>query len=93
MTKDRILKAVYIIIAITVITFLFIADNGVLKFLSLKSEISQLDKKIEDTKSQINRLSSEIDSLENSDVKIEQVARDKYRMKYEDEIPVRINKQ
>ena len=92
MTKDRILKIVYVVIALSVITLLFINDNGVIKFLNLKNEINQLDEKIETTKSQIEKLHSEIDSLENSDVKIEQVARDKYRMKYEDEIPVRINK-
>ncbi len=92
MTKDRILKIVYVVIALSVITLLFINDNGVIKFLNLKNEINQLDEKIEATKSQIEKLNSEIDSLENSDVKIEQVARDKYRMKYEDEIPVRINK-
>ena len=93
MTKDRILKIVYVVIALSVITLLFINDNGVIKFLNLKNEINQLDEKIETTKFQIEKLNSEIDSLENSDVKIEQVARDKYRMKYEDEIPVRINKQ
>ena len=93
MTKDRILKIVYIIIAIAVITLLFINDNGVIKFLNLKNEISQLDEKIETTKLQIGKLNSEIDSLKNSDIKIEQVARDKYHMKYKNEIPVRINKQ
>ncbi len=93
MTKDKILKIIYILIAIVVITLLFINDNGVIKFLNLKNEISQLDKKIETTKSQIEKLNAEIDSLKNSDFKIEQVARDKYRMKYPDEIPVRINKQ
>ncbi len=93
MKKDKILKIVYVIIAISIITLLIINDNGVIKFLNLKNEIVQLDKKIATTKLQIKKLNSEIDSLKNSDVKIEQVARDRYRMKYEDEIPVRINKQ
>ncbi len=93
MKKDKILKIIYVIIAISAITLLFINDNGVIKFLNLKNEIVQLDKKITTTKLQIKKLNSEIDSLKNSDVKVEQVARDRYRMKYEDEIPVRINKQ
>ncbi|MDA3860596.1 MAG: septum formation initiator family protein [Melioribacteraceae bacterium] len=93
MTKDKTLKIVYIIFAIIAITLLFVNDNGVIKYFSLKTEIKELNEKIESTKFQIEKLNSEIDSLENSDVKIEQVARDRYRMKYEDEIPVRINKQ
>ena len=93
MTKERILKIIYLIILLTIIVLLFINDNGVLKYLSLKQEIKTLDEKIENTKSQISKLNLEIDSLKSSDVKIEQVARNKYRMKYEDEIPVKINKQ
>lgn len=93
MTKERILKIVYLILAIIVITLLFINDNGVIKYFNLKTEINQLDRKIENTKGQIEKLNLEIDSLQNSDVKIEQIAREKYRMKFKDEVPVRINKQ
>ena len=93
MTKIKILKIVYIIFTLILVTFLFINDNGVIKYFNLKTEIKELNLKIESTKSQINKLNSEIDSLQNSDMKIEQVARDKYRMKYPDEVPVRINKQ
>jgi len=93
MTKNKILKIVYIIAALIIITLLFINDNGVVKYFSLKEEIRELGEDIKSAKLQIEKLSAEIDSLENSDVKIEQVARDKYRMKFDDEIPVRINKQ
>ena len=93
MTKNRILKISYIIFALIIITLLFINDNGVIKYFTLKKEIKELDSNISSSKLQIEKLSAEIDSLKNSDVKIEQVARDKYRMKFDDEIPVRINKQ
>ena len=93
MTKNKILKIGYIIFALIIITLLFINDNGVVKYFTLKKEITELDSNISRSKLQIEKLSAEIDSLKNSDVKIEQVARDKYRMKFDDEIPVRINKQ
>ena len=93
MTKNKILKIGYIIFALIIITLLFINDNGVIKYFTLKKEIKELDSTISSSKVQIEKLSAEIDSLKNSDVKIEQVARDKYRMKFDDEIPVRINKQ
>ncbi len=93
MNKNKILKIIYIIIALFIITLLFINDNGVIKYFTLKKEITELDRKISNSKQQIEMLIAEIDSLKNSDVKIEQVARDKYRMKFDNEIPVRINKQ
>lgn len=93
MTKNRILKIIYIIFALIIIILLFINDNGVIKYFALKEEIKELDSNISSSKFQIEKLNAEIDSLKNSDVKIEQVARDKYRMKFEEEIPVRINKQ
>jgi cell division protein FtsB len=92
MTKNKISKIIYLILALIIITFLFISENGVIKYFNLKSEIKELGEKIDSSKVQSERLGKEIDSLRNSDIKIEQVARDKYRMKFEDEIPVRINK-
>jgi len=92
MTKNKIFKIIYLILALVIITFLFISENGIIKYFNLKSEIKELSEKINSSKAQSERLDKEIDSLRDSDIKIEQVARDKYRMKFEDEIPVRINK-
>jgi len=93
MTKNKVLKIIYIIAALIIITLLFINDSGVIKYFTLKKEIIELDRNIINSELQIEKLSAEIDSLKNVDAKIEQVARDKYRMKNVDEIPVRINKQ
>ncbi len=93
MTKNKILKIIYIVLALIIITLLFINDNGVIKYFTLKNEIQELNVEINNSRLQIDKLSAEIDSLKNSDVKIEQVARDKYRMKFDNEVPIRINKQ
>ena len=93
MTKERGIKIVYLIILLLLVTFLFVNKDGLLKYFNLKTELLEMDQKIEITKSKIEKLNLEIDSLQNSDVKIEKVARDRYRMKYENEVPVRINKE
>ncbi len=67
------------------VIFLLFNENGILKFIELKSDIEKLDGEISSAEVNLNKLSSEIDSLKNSEVKIEQVAREKYLMKREDE--------
>ena len=93
MTKSKIFKIIYVILALSIITLLLISENGIIKYINLKNEVKELKVAIDSSKIQAERLSKEIDSLENSDVKVEKVAREKYRMKFEGEIPVRINKQ
>ncbi|PIQ08700.1 MAG: hypothetical protein COW71_10245 [Ignavibacteriales bacterium CG18_big_fil_WC_8_21_14_2_50_31_20] len=91
MTIQKVLKIVYAIFILLILVFLFINDNGFIKYFNLKKEITELEQRINNAQLHIDKLNSEIDSLQNSDYKIEQVARDKYRMKYESEIPVKIN--
>ena len=91
MTIQKVLKIVYAIFILLILVFLFNNDNGFIKYFNLKKEITELEQRINNAQLHIDKLNSEIDSLQNSDYKIEQVARDKYRMKYESEIPVKIN--
>jgi len=91
MTIQKVLKIVYAIFILLILVFLFINDNGFIKYFNLKKEITELEQRINNAQLHIDKLNSEIDSLQNNDYKIEQVARDKYRMKYESEIPVKIN--
>ena len=46
--------------------------------------------KIDQANTEIELLDLQIDSLKNSTVKIEKVAREKYRMKYDYEIPIKV---
>ena len=91
MIIQKVLKIVYVIFVLIILVLLLINDNGFIKYLNLKKEITELEQRINNAQLHIDKLNSEIDSLQNSDYKIEQVARDKYRMKYESEIPVKIN--
>ncbi len=93
MKNNRIQKISYVLVAIVIIAILLINDNGVIKYFKLKNDVNHLNETIETTKKEIKELKLEIDSLKTSDSKIEKVAREKYRMKYENETPVEINEQ
>jgi cell division protein FtsB len=93
MNKERSIKLIYVLIIVIILVLLVFNDNGVMQYLNLKNEVNNLEEKIKSTQLQIEKLNLEIDSLQNSDFKIEQVARNKYRMKFENEIPIKINKQ
>ncbi len=93
MNKEKGLKLVYLLFIVIILVLLIFNNNGFMQYLNLKNEVSNLDEKIKSTQLQIEKLNLEIDSLQNSDFKIEQVARNKYRMKFENEIPIKINKQ
>ena len=85
LTKPKILFAIYFLFIILLIVFLFFNDSGVIKYMSLKNKVEDLNTEIQETEKQIKDLEMEIDSLQNSDAKIEQVAREKYNMQRADE--------
>ena len=85
LTKRKILLVAYFLFIILLMVFLFFNDSGVLKYVSVKNKIDNIDSEIKKTETKINDLDMEIDSLQNSNVKIEQVAREKYNMQRADE--------
>ncbi len=70
--------------------FLLFNNNGLVKYFRLNSDLDDLQMKIEQANAEIELLDLQIDSLKNSTVKIEKVAREKYRMKYDYEIPIKV---
>lgn len=68
------------VLFLAVFAFLFFNENGILKYIKLRNEISNLEKEINKTEEKLKQLQTEIDSLQKSDYKIEQVAREKYNM-------------
>ena len=59
-------------------------------YIELKSQLKNLDHEIKNSEEQLNALRAEIDSLKNSKVKIEKVARERYHMMLPDERVLRI---
>lgn len=90
MVKKQFSKIVYLIAIVLMISFLLFNNNGLVKYFKLNNELDDLRMKIELANAEIELLDLQIDSLKNSTVKIEKVAREKYRMKYDYEIPIKI---
>lgn len=86
----RILVAVIILVAIS---FLFLNEKGILKYLKLNNEISEIDNKIQKVENQKKQIEKEIDSLQFNDEKIEDVARKKYGMKRKGEKVIEVSEE
>lgn len=79
--STKLLIRIFIMILIlSAISFLILNENGVLKYLRMKSELRQLNEEISAAEDRLKALNTEIDSLKTSRVKIEKVAREKFDM-------------
>ncbi len=92
MVKNRnrkILKIVFIVVISVSAAFFFFNKFGILKYYSLIAQKQELEFKLEEVNSQNDLLKMQIDSLKNSDIKIEKVAREKYNMKRKGETVIK----
>jgi cell division protein FtsB len=80
MKKELLRNIILISISLILAFFLFFNEYGLLKYFKLKKELSDLSSQINDIESDLQNLRSEIDSLNNSNFKIEKVAREQFRM-------------
>jgi cell division protein FtsB len=78
------------LIIISVVIYAIVADKGLLTRLKFQREKTKLEKQLIDEKKKQDTLRKEIDSLNNSDEKIERVAREKYGMTKEGEVIYKI---
>ncbi|NOX18002.1 MAG: septum formation initiator family protein [Chlorobi bacterium] len=65
-------------------------NRGLLKYISLKKEYTALQEQVKKADEKNKSLRAEIDSLKTSDVKIEQVAREKYDMHFPSETGIKV---
>ncbi len=71
--------------------FLFFNEQGVVKYLKLKNEVSELDSQIKKVEAENKQLEGEIDSLKKKiPAKIEKTAREKYDMQREGEKVIKV---
>ena len=84
MAKQRSRKLIFGIIAVIFfagILFLLFNEYGIVKYIRLNNQVSELNSKISEVEKENKQLQAEIDSLENKiPAKIEKVAREKYNM-------------
>ena len=89
--KSKLLfRLLFLLITLVLLAYLFFNENGIVKYIELKSQLKNLDHEIKNSEEQLNALRAEIDSLKNSKVKIEKVARERYHMMLPDERVLRI---
>ena len=73
------------------LAYLFFNDAGILKYMSLKSRIKQVQSQIDSVKQDNQRLEAEIDSLKRKiPAKIERTAREKYNMIRKGETSIKV---
>ncbi|HEY6437071.1 MAG TPA: septum formation initiator family protein [Ignavibacteriaceae bacterium] len=93
MSKGKRKYVSYLFIAIIIIGVLYFLFNerGFVKYMGLKNRVDSIQVELETVKLENERLKNEIDSLQKKvPSKMEQVAREKYNMKREDEIKIEV---
>jgi cell division protein FtsB len=80
----------YVIFFIAAFVFFIFNDYGIIRYISISEDISQVKSEIQSTDRQIEEMNSKIDSLRNSEKMIEKIAREKYNMYKEGERPISI---
>lgn len=92
MKSKLVIRIVLLLVFAVILGFMLFNDFGIIKYLQLRSEVSNLNKRIKSTEDKIKQLNAEIDSLKTSNYKIEKVARERYRMLGEKEQAVEVEK-
>ncbi|MGK9476521.1 FtsB family cell division protein [Melioribacter sp. OK-6-Me] len=86
--KSKLINFLVLLLFVLLLLYLLLNENGIIKYLKLRGEITELDNKIYQAEKTLYDLQKEIDSLKYSLRTIEKVAREKYHMHkpYEQEI-------
>jgi len=82
---------VFFFIFLAGVVFLVFNESGILKYLKLRNEVNDLNKKIENLQKENKGLEAEIDSLLRKEpAKIERIAREKYNMQRPNEKSIQV---
>ncbi len=89
--RNKLVLRITILVLITgAIAFLVFNENGIFKYIKLRSEINRLDDEIKKAELKLNALNDEIDSLNTKKEKLERVARERYNMMLPNENVLRV---
>ena len=80
MNKKLVIKIMVAVLLAVVCGFLILNENGLLKYIKARKELTQMDMQIKNAEERLKALDKEIDSLQTSKQKIEKVAREKFHM-------------
>ena len=80
MKNKLVIQIITGVLFLAVCAFLIFNENGLLKYLKIRKELAQMEIQIRKAEEKLSSLEKEIDSLQTSKEKIEQVAREKFHM-------------
>ena len=92
-SSSKLVRISIIIVLSAILVFLLFNDYGLIKYFQLKSQVGELEIKIEKAEIEIEKLAREIDSLKNNDGKIEKLAREKYNMHGKNEKAIEVEEE
>jgi len=91
LSKQKLILIAVLAAFVIALAFIVLNKNGLIKYLSVRSELKEMQTELDSLRSNNEQLKKEIDSLEQKiPAKIETTAREEYGMKRPNETPVKI---
>lgn len=89
--KANIFKIIVYTVVMIISAYLIFNSNGLIKYLSLRSEISELETNIKSTEEDLTKIEQKIEMIKSNRDSIEKIAREKFNMKSKNESVIIIN--
>lgn len=89
--KVNIFKIIVYTVVMIISAYLIFNSNGLIKYLSLRSEISELETNIKSTEEDLSKIEHKIEMIKSNRDSIEKLAREKFNMKSKNESVIIIN--
>lgn len=89
--KPNISRIIIYAVVIVIVAYLTFNDNGLIKFMKLKSEISTLKSEIKNTESDLVKIEQKINMIKTNKDSVEKIAREKFNMKSKQEKVIIVN--
>lgn len=89
--KANIFKIIVCTVVMIISAYLIFNSNGLIKYLSLRSEISELETHIKNTEEDLTKIEQKIEMIKSNRDSIEKLAREKFNMKSKNESVIIIN--
>lgn len=91
LNKIKFTKIILYVVSVLIVSYLVFNDNGLIKFLKIRSELNTLNEEIKKTEDELTSLENSIKMIKSNRDTIEKVAREKFNMKTRNEKVIIVN--
>ena len=91
LNKIKFTKIILYVVSVLIVSYLVFNDNGLIKFLKIRSELKSLNEEIKKTEDELTSLENSIKMIKSNRDTIEKVAREKFNMKSRNEKVIIVN--